>query len=248
MDAAAHCLDLVRRNDKDRFLAALFAPGDRRRGLFALYAFDIEIARIPASVSEAGLGEIRLQWWRETVEAVAAGAAVAHPVAQELGLALQSWRLPLPPFLALLAAHDFDLFDDTMPNLAALETYLGETSSAGIQLASLILAGDDARRSAEAAGLAGVALGLARLLHRHASGDARAGKFFPADLDAGAARTHAKRRLAEARALSATVAPAALPAFLPLSAADLYLANPARAPSQLRRQLRAWWLARRNRY
>ena len=47
MDAAyRHCDDLVRTHDKDRFLSSLFAPADRRRYLHALYAFDIEIARI----------------------------------------------------------------------------------------------------------------------------------------------------------------------------------------------------------
>ncbi len=48
---------------------ALFAPADRREALFALYAFNYEIARIREAVREEMLGRIRLQWWREVVEA-----------------------------------------------------------------------------------------------------------------------------------------------------------------------------------
>src|SRR5260370_39287716 len=44
MDAFAHCENLVREADKDRFLAGLFAPAEKRRGLFALYAFNAEVA------------------------------------------------------------------------------------------------------------------------------------------------------------------------------------------------------------
>jgi phytoene synthase len=41
-----HCQDLVRTADKDRYLATLFAPADRRDALFALYAFSSEIATV----------------------------------------------------------------------------------------------------------------------------------------------------------------------------------------------------------
>ena len=44
--AFAHCEALVRAADRDRFLAALFAPRERRGALFALYAFNVEIARV----------------------------------------------------------------------------------------------------------------------------------------------------------------------------------------------------------
>ena len=40
---------LVRRNDPDRFLTALFAPAPRRETLFVLYAFNSELARARAT-------------------------------------------------------------------------------------------------------------------------------------------------------------------------------------------------------
>lgn len=78
--AFRHCADLVRLNDKDRFLASLFAPADRRIFLFALYAFDIEIARVRGLVHEPMAGNIRLQWWHEAMAGLRPGEADAHPV------------------------------------------------------------------------------------------------------------------------------------------------------------------------
>jgi phytoene/squalene synthetase len=47
------CADQVRRQDRDRYLTALFAPAERREDLFALYAFNLEVAKTAEVVSEA---------------------------------------------------------------------------------------------------------------------------------------------------------------------------------------------------
>ena len=237
MSAADHCFDLVRAADKDRFLASLFAPGAKRPALMALYAFNIEIARVREMVSEPRIGEIRYQWWRDTLNGIYRGETSPHPVAQELARAIEAGDLPEKALLDLIAAREFDLYDDPMPGLAALEGYLGETSSALIQMASLVLAGREAQRSADAAGLAGVAYGIARL--------PGARNLLPPGFDA---ISHAGTRLAEARALHSTIPRAALPAFLPVSLTELYLGNAGAEISQFRRQLRLWWAARRERF
>ena len=58
----------MRRLDPDRYLLAMLAPENTRAALFSIYAFNTEIARIRESVSEALLGHIRLQWWRDALE------------------------------------------------------------------------------------------------------------------------------------------------------------------------------------
>ena len=58
----------MRKHDPDRYFSALFAPADRRPFLFALYAFNHELAHVGESVREPMIGEIRLQWWRETLD------------------------------------------------------------------------------------------------------------------------------------------------------------------------------------
>ena len=64
---AALCLEQVLRFDRDRYLIAMAAPRDCRHKLMALYAFNVEVARICESVSESILGEIRFQWWRDQI-------------------------------------------------------------------------------------------------------------------------------------------------------------------------------------
>ena len=70
----------MREHDPDRYLATLFAPADAREALFALYAFDHEITRVRRMVSEPVAGLVRLQWWREALDALAADQPPAHPV------------------------------------------------------------------------------------------------------------------------------------------------------------------------
>ena len=63
----SYCGQVVRDQDRDRFLLSLFAPADRREALWALFAFNHEIAKTREVVTEMQLGLIRLQWWREQV-------------------------------------------------------------------------------------------------------------------------------------------------------------------------------------
>lgn len=166
----AHCLALLREADRDRYLSVLYAPEDTRGALAALYAFNAEIARIRDLVHEPLPGEVRLQWWRDLIGGQAHGSAEAHPVAAALVDAIDRYDLPRAAFDNYCEARIFDLYDDPMPNRNDLEGYCGETASAVIQLAGLVLDRDAALAHADAAGHAGVAqavTGLLRLLPIH---------------------------------------------------------------------------------
>src|ERR1700704_5284940 len=113
--AHLHCEQLVRAADKDRYLATLFAPADKRHALFALYAFNCEIAGVRDRAREPMPGEIRLQWWRDVLNGERAGEAAANPVAAALTDTLARCGLPVAPLLDLIEAHAFDLYDDPMP-------------------------------------------------------------------------------------------------------------------------------------
>ncbi|HSG96175.1 MAG TPA: squalene/phytoene synthase family protein [Afifellaceae bacterium] len=156
--------DLVRRHDRPRYYASLFAPSEHRGALFALFALKAEITRIPTLVSEPGLGEIRLQWWRETLERIAAGEAAETPHFAALGVVMARYRLPVAALAALIDAHRGDLYADPPATLGDLEGFFGETESALFQLACLVLGekrGASGAMTAEAAGHAGIAYGLA---------------------------------------------------------------------------------------
>ncbi|MEW9835978.1 phytoene/squalene synthase family protein [Mesorhizobium marinum] len=155
--------ELVRASDRDRYVAALYAPEDRRADLLALFAFNAETAGIRDRVSQALPGEIRLQWWRDVIEKQ---DAAGHPVAEALLHAIERHNLPRQAFQNLLDARIFDLYDDPMPTRGDLEGYCGETASALIQLSSLVLDADAAAGAAELAGHAGCAQAIAGLLRQ----------------------------------------------------------------------------------
>ncbi len=46
-EAAGFCADLVRAQDFPRYVSTLFLPAAQRRGLLALYAFNVEISPRP---------------------------------------------------------------------------------------------------------------------------------------------------------------------------------------------------------
>ena len=126
-DAFDHCEALVREVDKDRFLATLFAPAKYRRPLFALYAFNVEVARVREQAREPMPGEIRLQWWRDVFAGSGRGEVRANPVAAALLDTVVRYRLPPKMLADLIDARTFDLYDDAMASLADLDGYAART-------------------------------------------------------------------------------------------------------------------------
>lgn len=115
----------MRQQDSDRFLCALMAPVAGREKLFTLLAFNQEIAKIRSVVSEPVLGQIRLQWWQEAIEAK---TSPAHEVAQPLGALLASETGLRRLLIELLDARERDLSDDPF-SLAELTAYAKATSA-----------------------------------------------------------------------------------------------------------------------
>ena len=179
-DNIAYCENLVRAGDKDRWLASLFAPADPRAHLHALYAFNLEVARVRELAREPMAGEIRLQWWREVIAGTRPGDAAANPVAAALMETIARYGLPLQTFLDLIEARAFDLYNDPMPSLDAFAGYGRRTAAGLIELAARVLARDHGvGELAGAAGLAYASTGLLRAFALHAS---RGQIYLPADV------------------------------------------------------------------
>lgn len=237
--AITHCTDLVRTLDRDRYIADLFAPADRRDALFALHAFNIEVSRVREAITNPMAGEVRLQWWSDALIGDARGDVSANPVAAALLDAVTTHHLPKEALFALVDARIFDLYDDPMPSVNDLEGYAGETSSALIRLATLILTGVADKASADAAGHGGVAYAVTGLLRAFPLHARRGQCFVPLDLlkahgvDRDAAvsgtvtpglraaladmRNLARRHYELAQAALHDVVSENLPAFLPLA-------------------------------
>jgi phytoene synthase len=117
------CESMVRERDKDRFIASLFAPADRRPLLYALYAFDLEISAIPLRVTEPLAGEIRLQWWRDVIEGERAEEAAASPVAAALVATMRAADLPREGLITALDARSTQIQRDTIVTTKAFAAY-----------------------------------------------------------------------------------------------------------------------------
>jgi phytoene synthase len=162
-DAAAFCTEQVRAHDFVRYASTLFVPVEQRRALLALYAFNVEISRIRIHVSQALSGEMRLQWWTDMLAGTAHGGVEGNPVAAELLLAISNARLPVERLSRLIEEHQFDLYNDPMPTMAALEGYIDDTSSVLFSLAAQI-AGWQSDEIEHLARHAGLAQGIAQVM------------------------------------------------------------------------------------
>jgi phytoene synthase len=86
-----------------------------------------------------------------------------NPVAAELLLAIRSYGLPIEPLSRLVDEHQFDLYNDPMPSLAALEAYVHDTSSALFTLGARIM-GRQSEATDHLARHAGLAQGFTRVI------------------------------------------------------------------------------------
>ncbi len=153
----------MRTHDFARYASTLFVPADQRRALLALYAFNVEISRVREQVSQPLPGEIRLQWWTDMLAGAGHGGVEGNPVAAELLLAIRNWRLPVERLSRLIDEHQFDLYNDPMPTMAALEGYINDTSSALFSLGARI-AGRQSDEIEHLARHAGLAQGMAQVM------------------------------------------------------------------------------------
>jgi len=240
--AFSHCENLVREADKDRFLATLFAPAECRGALFALYAFNVEVSSVRERIHEPIAGSVRLQWWRDVLEGTR--DAGGHPTAGAMREVVSRHALSIDTLHNLLEARIFDLYNDPMSGIAALDTYAHQTSSTLMALAMQILGNGDTVHPSPAvpAGIAYAITGLLRALPHHA---ARGQVFIPDDLlrrhgvgretilsghsNAGLVsaldelRGYVRRKLETVREPLAALPTRLIPALLPVALVRLYL-------------------------
>jgi len=257
----------VRAHDFARYASTLFMPAQQRRALWALYAFNVEISRVREQVSQPLPGEMRLQWWTDMLAGAGHGGVEGNPVAAELLLAIRNWRLPVERLSRLIDEHQFDLYNDPMPTMAALEGYISDTSSALFSLGARIT-GSQSDEIEHLARHAGLAQGMAQVLAAFPLDASRRQSFVPlqllesngcgleevfagrqtpklrAALDqlVGEAQAHLKMALA----LLATAPPQVRPVFLPLALVGRNLKHMSRADNdpfvpQVTSRLRTLW-------
>jgi len=165
-----YCLDLVRRDDHERFLISLFLPKSAQRAVWALLAFNQEVAKIRENTTETKLGEIRLQWWLEVIDEIQSSSVREQPVIMEMAsleFSEKIWAL----LKEILEARRLEMSSGRPGDLLALEQYALGTGGA-LHEAMALVCGDnsiniDASRAARAAGASWAMMGLIRALPFH---------------------------------------------------------------------------------
>ncbi|PHY22215.1 squalene/phytoene synthase family protein [Caulobacter sp. BP25] len=201
--------DLVRRVDPDRWLTTRFiADPAARADVIALYGLNYELARVAGGVSNALMGEIRITWWREAMEEIAAGKTPRkHPNVEVLAASDFD-----PNALAALADARFtDLDEGPLKDEAAVMAYVDGTAGALAVLAARRL---DANADPHAVKGAARAWGLAGLWRLKSAGRSRLPEDWTQDQVKQRVEAQLKAARGEVRGLSVAAFPAVAPAAL----------------------------------
>ena len=216
---AGSLAEFVRRHDPDRFLCSLFAPPARREALFALIAYNHELARAREAARTPMVTLMRLQWWRDAVEEAAVGKpSRRHEVAAPLARAVGDALLDPADLLAMADARETEAEDDddALPTVSAFHAYLrGTAGRLAVAAGRLLGAPPEALPGLQRRGTAYGAAGVLRAVPALA----RQGRcLLPAD-------TLAAHGLTAAKVVRTPTAPA-----LRNVAADLLASEETRAP------------------
>jgi len=127
-----YCVDLLRKNDKKKYMAGLLLPKNLQKPYFTLYAFNVETAIIRDSVrGNEQAGRLRLQWWRSAIDAIYAadnGRIPKHPVIQLLQESIQEHNLTRRWLDRVIDARESDIINTEPPSsMAAVEKYAEHT-------------------------------------------------------------------------------------------------------------------------
>ncbi|PSR79729.1 Squalene/phytoene synthase [Coniella lustricola] len=138
-NARKYCVNQLRQGDYDSYLIRQFVPRSAQNTYDALRTLNLELARLPETVSNPVIGQIRLQFWKDSVNKTFAGTPPREPIsillhktitdlAQRTGstTAASSIRFWLLRFISTREKH---MDNRPFTSLAALEDYAEHTYS-----------------------------------------------------------------------------------------------------------------------
>lgn len=175
-----YCREIVRQNDKDRFLCSLMVKDQEREALWSLFAFNYEIAKTREIVSEPTIGYIRLQWWRDALDTIYSKREITeHQIVGALARIIDQYDIPRDDFDLLISAREFDLEKKILPSLGAMFHYARQTNVPLLRLCAWTMQDKPAQ---EAMDYVGVKYGVTGLVRSMAHSLSAGHCFMPADL------------------------------------------------------------------
>ncbi|GCB67635.1 hypothetical protein scyTo_0012169, partial [Scyliorhinus torazame] len=115
-----YCLQLVRNRDYEGFLSSLLLPPEFHSSVFALRAFNVELAQVQDLVTQKTIGLMRMQYWRQMIEDIYSDNSPPQPIAIEL------WK-------------EKNLNENAYRNIKDLESYAENAQSSLIYLVLEVL-------------------------------------------------------------------------------------------------------------
>ena len=141
-DDISACARLLERGDAARFRAVMAAPAPLRPKLFAIFAFNLEVARAPWVTQEPMIAEMRLQWWQDALgEIVAGGRVRRHEVVTPLADALSVQAAT--DLRDLVTARRWDIYREPFTDADDFGSYLRHTSGRLLRVAAQALGPGD---------------------------------------------------------------------------------------------------------
>ncbi|XP_023931837.1 NADH dehydrogenase (ubiquinone) complex I, assembly factor 6 [Lingula anatina] len=158
-----YCVDLVRKHDYENFLCTLLLPESYRSAAFAIRAFNVEIAQVRDVVTDKKVGQMRMQFWKDSIERVFQGNPPESPICLQLARELETKKFSKAWFKRIIEKRDAQLSDQGFKSIAELEEYAENTVSS-IQYLLLQAAGVEDIHADHAASHIGKAVGIVTAL------------------------------------------------------------------------------------
>lgn len=163
---------LARDTAYDRYLQALLVkPKTFRTDFLVLAAFHGELARIPLVVREPMMGEIRLQWWQDTIAATEFVADdtmpnFGSPLANHIAHVIARFPESCAFFLSAIEARRAELDPHAITDAPNFDRYLTGVGGALLNVGCLVLGIEQNKETTEALCQAGRAIAAADLAVR----------------------------------------------------------------------------------
>lgn len=126
----------LKQADPDRVRAAYFAEEEARHRLMLLYAFHMELAKVPELVSEPMIGQIRYQWWREAIAEIYETDSVRkHEITTPLRRLLLDFEVPRFWVDQLIDGRERDIDPRPFETLSEAQNYCANTSGVLMKIA-----------------------------------------------------------------------------------------------------------------